>query len=118
MYASILRASSIGRVSEVEIESARREWEDGQRRLSDYADDSRERERLLAQVEAVTEELRRRVGGTFTLAELTRAYAGADAWSREIVSQRAPAPGWPRTLSLVEATAFHHYARGALDYQP
>jgi hypothetical protein len=105
-------------VSEAEIESARREWEDGRRRLLEQADDAPERERLLAQVDVVTEELRRRVGGTFTLAELTRAYAGAEAWSREIVSQRAPAPGWPRTLSLVEATAFHLYARGAIDYEP
>jgi hypothetical protein len=105
-------------VSEAEIESARREWEDGRRRLLEQADDARERERLLVQVDVVTEELRRRVGGTFTLAELTRAYAGAEAWSREAVSQRAPAPGWPRTLSLVEATAFHLYARGAIDYEP
>jgi hypothetical protein len=105
-------------VSEAEIESARREWEEGRRRLLEQADDNRERERLLAQVDVVTEELRRRVGGTFTLAELTRAYASAEAWSREVVSQRAPAPGWPRTLSLVEATAFHLYARGAIDYEP
>lgn len=105
-------------MSEVEIESARREWDEGRRRLLEDADDLREKERLLAQVDAVTEELRRRVGGTFTLAELTRAYAGADAWSREIVSQRAPTPGWPRTLALVEATAFHVYSRGAVDYVP
>jgi hypothetical protein len=105
-------------VSQAEIESARREWEDGQRRLLEHTREPREQERLLAQVDAVTEELRRRVGGTFTLAELTRAYAGAEEWSREIVSQRAPAPGWPRTLSLVEAAAFHVYARGAVDYEP
>lgn len=105
-------------MSEAEIESARREWEEGRRRLLEHAGDLREQERLLAQVDVVTEELRRRVGGTFTLAELTRAYAGAETWSREIVSQRAPAPGWPRTLSLVEAAAFHVYARGALDYEP
>ncbi len=108
----------IARMSDVEVESARREWEDGHRRLLHETDDARERERLSAQVEAVTEELRRRVGGTFTLAELARAYTGADSWSREIVSQRAPAPGWPRTLSLVEAAAFEVYARGAIDYEP
>jgi hypothetical protein len=105
-------------MSDVETESARREWEEGQRRLLEHADDARERERLLAQVDAVTEELRRRVGGTFTLRELARAYDGADSWSRDIVSRRSPAPGWPRTLSLVEATAFHLYARGAVDYEP
>jgi len=105
-------------MSEVEIESARREWEDGRRRLLEEAEDARERERLLAQVDAVMEELRRRVGGTFTLAELTRAYAGADSWSREIVAQRAASPGWPRTLTLVEAAAFQLYSRGAADYEP
>ena len=112
------RLSSIARMSELEIANARREWEDGRRRLLDRVEDARERERLLEQVDVVTEELRRRVGGTFTLAELARAYAGADAWSREIVSRRAPAPGWPRTLSLVEAAAFELYSRGAIDYEP
>ena len=101
-----------------EVESARREWEDGHRRLEEQARDRAAGERLLAQVEAVTVELRRRVGGTFTLAELTRAYAGAEGWSRAAVAERAPLPGWPRTLSLVEAAAFHLYARGASDYEP
>ncbi len=63
-------------------------------------------------------ELRRRVGGVFTLRELASAYARSDEWSRAVVSEHAPAPGWPRTLSLVEAAAFHLYARGAQDYQP
>jgi hypothetical protein len=101
-----------------EVESARREWEDGHRQLEEQGRDSVAGERLGAQVEAVTEELRRRVGGTFTLAELARAYAGAEEWSRAAVAERAPLPGWPRTLWLVEAAAFHLYARGASDYEP
>ncbi len=105
-------------MSEVQTESARREWEEGTRRLDEAAAGPRERDRLLAQVNAVLEELRRRVGGTYTLAELAEAYTGAEAWSREVVSQRAPAPGWPRTLSIVEAAAFHIYARGAVDWEP
>lgn len=105
-------------MSQVQTESARREWEEGTRRLDEAAGDLRERERLLAQVDVVLEELRRRVGGTYTLAELAEAYSGAEAWSREVVSRRAPAPGWPRTLSLVEAAAFHVYARGAVDWEP
>ena len=101
-----------------EVESARREWEEGRRRLDEEARDRATGERLLAHVDAGTDELRRRVGGTFTLAELARAYAGAESWSREAVSERAPLPGWPRTLSIVEAAAFHEYARGAVDYEP
>jgi hypothetical protein len=105
-------------VSEAEVESARREWEDGYRLLHDEAQRGDHPERLLAQVDAVTAELRRRVGGTFTLRELAAAYTGAERWSRSAVAERAPAPGWPRTLSLVEAAAFHEYARGAQDYEP
>ena len=101
-----------------EVESARCEWEEGNRLVEEEGRDLAEAERLLAQVEAVIEELRRRVGGTFTLAELTRAYAGAEGWSRAAVAERAPLPGWPRTLSIVEAAAFYVYARGASDYEP
>ncbi len=105
-------------VTEVEVESARREWEEGHRRLLEQARDASTSDRLLAQVDAVAAELRRRVGSVFTLRELTAAYARSDEWSRAIVSEQAPTLDWPRTLSLVEAAAFHLYARGAQDYQP
>ena len=105
-------------ITEAEVESARREWEDGYRRLNEELREDPRPERLLAQVDAVAAELRRRVGGTFTIAELAAAYTGAERWSRTVVAEQAPAPGWPRTLSLVEAAAFHLYARGAQDYQP
>ncbi len=105
-------------ITEAELESARREWEDGHRRLLERARDETVGARLLAQVDVVASELRRRVGGVFTLRELAEAYARSDEWSRAVVSEQAPAPGWPRTLSLVEAAAFHLYARGAQDYAP
>jgi hypothetical protein len=101
-----------------EVESARRDWEVGYRRLLAETDDPDARDRLFRQVEVVTEELRRRVGSTFTLADLTSSYAGAETWAREAVSERAATPGWPRTLALVEDAAFHLYARGAIDYEP
>jgi hypothetical protein len=105
-------------VSEAEVESARRDWEEGYRRVLEHARDSPSGERLHAQVEAVLAELRRRLGGTFTLRELAGAYAAAEQWSRDAVAERAPSPGWPRTHSIVEAAAFHLYALGAQDYQP
>lgn len=101
-----------------DLESARRDWADGHRRLLAASRDPVQAERLHRQVEAVSDELRRRVGGTYTLAELARAYATADSWARHAVEERAPTPGWPRTLALVGDAAFHIYARGALDYQP
>ena len=100
------------------VENARREWEDSHRRLEDEASDQQRYRRLLDQVDAVLAELRRRIGQTFTLAELADEYARAERWSREAVAEAAPPPGWPRTLAVVEGAAFHIYARGALDYEP
>lgn len=105
-------------ITEAEVESARRDWQEGYRRLREEARLDPQPERLLRQVDAVLAQLRRRVGGTFTLAELAAAYSGAERWSRAAVAEQAAAPGWPRTLSLVEAAAFHEYARGAQDYEP
>ncbi len=101
-----------------DLESARRDWEDGYRRLAVATRDPAAAERLHRQVDVVTDELRRRVGGTYTLAELARVYAGSDSWARHAVEERAAAPGWARTLSIVGDAAFHIYARGALDYEP
>ena len=101
-----------------DVESARREWEDAYRRLEVVADDSVEAERLRVQLDAVTDELRKRLGTTFTLGELAGEYRYADDWARDAVSERAATPGWPRTLTFVEGAAFHLYARGAVDYAP
>jgi hypothetical protein len=98
------------------VESARREWQDSHRRLDE--EPRERRERLIAQVEAISDELRRRLGTTFTLAELTAVYADADRWSREAVLATGPPPGWPATLAVVEGAAFHLFARGAVDYAP
>ena len=99
-----------------EVEIARREWEDGYRRL--YAATAPAGRDVYAQVEAITEELRRRVGSTYTTAELARAYGDADRWAREAVAEAGAGPGWERTLVVATEAAFHAYARGAVDYEP
>jgi len=101
----------------VDLESARLEWEHAYRDLADAARDPVLEERLRAQLDAVTTELRRRVGGTFTVRELADEYARADSWAREALAEQA-IPGWPRTLAVIEGAAFHLYARGAVDYAP
>ena len=98
--------------------AARSDWEQGYARLLDEARDPVYGEQLHVQLEVVTDELRRRVGGTFTLRELAEAYLDADSWAREAVADHAPFPGWPRTLALVGDAAFYIYARGAVDYAP
>jgi hypothetical protein len=102
----------------VGLETARQEWEEAARRVEAQRSDRARYERLHAQVVVVAAELRRRVGQTFTLAELARAYGDAEAWARDAVSERAPGQGWARDLATVTAAAFHGYQRGALDYKP
>jgi hypothetical protein len=94
----------------------RQEWEAGVQRLEAEREDRAHYERLLGQIEVVTEELRKRIGQTYTLAELAAAYHDAERWGREAVEARASSSGWPRDLALVLAAAFHGYQRGAVDY--
>jgi hypothetical protein len=101
-----------------DLESARRDWEEGYRRFREESRDPVRADRLHVELEAVTDELRKRLGSTFTLQELSTEYRQADAWAYAAVAERAPAPGWPATVSIVEGAAFFLYSRGALDYAP
>ena len=100
------------------LDVVRQEWSEGNRRFEELARDPVARPRLLAQLEVVTDELRKRVGQTFTLDQLAGVYGGADDWVREAVEERAAGPGWARTLSLEQYAAFHLYQRGAVAYAP
>ena len=100
-----------------DLEIARLEWEHAYRDLEDVARDPAREERVRAQLEVIFAELRRRVGGNFTLRELADEYARADRWSRDVLAEQA-VPDWPRTQTLVEGAAFHLYARGAVDFRP
>lgn len=102
----------------VDLESARRDWEDANVRLQDEMRNPARAEPLLRQLEVLTDELRKRVGSSFTLSDLAAEYRNAEVWARHAISERASAPGWVRTLSVVEGAAFHRYARGAMDYEP
>jgi hypothetical protein len=100
-------------------ELARQQWAEGHRRLQEELRTSTAaRERLLGHVEIVGDQLRRRIGRTFTLAELAGVYASAEDWSRDAIEETEAATGWARTLALVIDSAFHLYARGAVDYAP
>lgn len=101
----------------IEVELARRQWVEGHERFDAEVRGGRQ-ETLLPALEAVSDELRKRVGQTFTLVELTGEYARADGWVRDAVSEHARFSGWPRYLTTVQDAAFHLYSRGATDYTP
>ena len=89
------------------VSAARREWEDGESTLRGGGTRPARADALHAQHDAILEELRRRVGPTFTLAELASAYAGSERWLREVVEERAPFEGMDATVSLAGDAAFH-----------
>ena len=101
-----------------DVESARLEWEEARRRLDDALREPGQSAALAAQLDVLVRELRKRVGGTYTLGELGVEYGRAESWVRDLVGEHAPAPGWPRTLTMVEGAAFHTVSLGAVDYQP
>jgi hypothetical protein len=101
-----------------QIEVAKQEWEEGSRRLEDAREDGRRYRQLLELLELVLDELRKRIGQTYTLTELVAVYGESEHWAREVLEERAAAPGWPRDLTVVLAAAFDAYQRGAIDYEP
>jgi hypothetical protein len=102
----------------VSVELARQQWEDGARRLQEATRDPVQRARLLTVVDVLVVELRRRLGGSFTLEELAAEYEIADRWTLDAVAEAAPVPGWQTSLSDAGDMAFQVYSRGAIDYAP
>jgi hypothetical protein len=100
------------------VESARSEWEEAYRRLEEARRDPGAARGLDVQLGIVTDELRKRVGATFTVAELADEYRRADDWTRSALSESGSFPGSLASVSLVEGAAFHLYSRGAVDYEP
>jgi glutathione S-transferase len=105
-------------VSSSVIENAKHQWEEGYRRFEADARETERAERLYRQLDTILAALRRRVGESFSVADLAAAYDGAEDWAREIVGDTDPPPGWERSIALVTDAAFHVYARGAADYRP
>lgn len=100
------------------VELARQQWQEGYRRLLAEARAPGAGEGLEDQVEAVTEQLRRRLGPPYTLAELAGVYERCERWAREAIAERCPRPGWARFAAIATDAAFHLYSRGARDYRP
>ena len=102
----------------MDIELARQQWQDGQRRIEATRGDSARHGRLIEQVDVVAQGLRQRVGQVFTLAELADAYDGADEWARALIDEADPEAAPAGEPGTVADAAFHFYARGAADYRP
>jgi hypothetical protein len=99
-------------------EVSRQEWADGYRRLASERENGDRYRRLLAQTEAITDELRRRIGSVFTLAELAAEYRGSETWVAGALEQLPREAQYLPDMAVATDAAFHLYARGARDYVP
>jgi hypothetical protein len=96
------------------FENALFQWEEGYRRLEELRDDTRAYRRARRIVDAIRDELRRRVGPTFGAEQLAEAYAGGTEWAIEVAIAASPeATGDTGTLT---DAAFWLYLRGARDF--
>ncbi|HEV7616352.1 MAG TPA: hypothetical protein VGO36_08985 [Solirubrobacterales bacterium] len=89
------------------------QWEEGYRALQ-AIDDPRQRRLADRLVDAVREELRRRIGPTFSADELAALYGLGTDWCQQIAIDVAPAAEG-EAQSLADA-AFWLYLRGAGDF--
>jgi hypothetical protein len=100
------------------VEIARQEWAEGHRRLEAERGDASRYRVLHAQLDAVIEQLRRRIGAVFTLSELAAEYRRSELWVREAIAELPPAAQWQPGLTTATDAAFYLYARSAQDYEP
>ena len=95
------------------FENALFQWEEGRRRLRELREDPAARRRADRIVDAIREELRRRVGITFTAAELAESYAQGTEWCLQLAMEIAP--GTADAQALADA-AFWLYLQNASDF--
>jgi hypothetical protein len=90
-------------------------WQDGQQRLA--AAEPADRGAMERVVDELVTQLRRRLGGPFTVNELARLYTeqGTD-WCFDVAVRVAPNHPAAWDLTTVTGAAFARYAREAIDY--
>ena len=95
-------------------ESAREQWEAGLQRLAEaYPEQQPTLERVTREVQS---ELRRRLGGAFTLDELVDLYDEGTGWCTDLAVEVAPDEPFAWDARVVADAAFGRYARAAIDY--
>lgn len=95
-------------------DSAVHQWRQGARRLADAP--AHERPALERVTERIHEELRRRLGSTFTVDELAGLYDAGTSWCLDVAVAVAPGAPWAWDQRIVADAAFARYLRDAVDY--
>lgn len=90
------------------------DWRGGEERI-DAAPPGRQ-PTLHDVADAIVAELRRRLGGAFTVEELVELHGRGTDWTLEVAQAAAPDAPWAWEASLVTDAAFGRYLREATDY--
>jgi hypothetical protein len=98
------------------LDNALFQWEEGARRLRDLDADPRVARSARRVVDAIRDELRRRIGPTFSAQELADLYGRGTDWCLEAARQAAPMTAVDLDPQAIVDGAFHLYLRGAYDY--
>jgi hypothetical protein len=95
------------------LENALFQWEEGRRALQ-AIEDPRRRRLADRVVDGVRDELRRRIGPTFSAAELADLYGKGTDWCQQVAIDVAPA--MEEEAQTLGDAAFWLYLRGATDF--
>jgi hypothetical protein len=98
----------------VPFETAIEQWRSGERRLRDAP--AHESMALEVVTDRVVAELRRRLGGPFTVDELVDLYDQGTSWTLDLAYAAAPGAPWAWDQRTIADAAFGRYLREATDY--
>ena len=98
------------------LDNALFQWEEGASRLRELDSDPRAARNARRAVDAIRDELRRRIGPTFSAQELADLYDRGTDWCLEAARRAAPMAAVDLDPQAIVDGAFFLYLRGAKDY--
>jgi hypothetical protein len=98
----------------VSFELANDQWQAGLQRLSEAH--PADRPALERATRAIEDELRRRLGGAFTITELVELYEQGTSWCTDVAMAAVPEHPQAWDVRIVGDAAFGRYLRSARDY--
>jgi hypothetical protein len=96
----------------------RHEWAAGYRRLESERENPAHYRALQSQLDAITAELRKRVGDVYAVGDLAAEYSRSDGWVQRLFADLPAEARWAPGLTIATDAAFHLFARRAQDYAP
>jgi hypothetical protein len=103
-------------VSSYPVDNAVLQWEDGYRALKAERPGTSAYRALGRAVVAIEDELRRRLGSSFSIEELAALYREQDDWALELAMRALPDDSHLSDTATIIDAAFYLYMREAVDF--